>query len=43
VPDPPAADAVDTELRCDDEAFSILGMLIIRRKRRGREEIDDRN
>ena len=30
VPLPPAADAVEMELRCDDGVFSILGMLIMR-------------
>jgi hypothetical protein len=28
---PPAADAVETELRCDIGALSFLGMLVIRR------------
>lgn len=33
VPEPPAADTVDTEVRCDDGALSILGMMIIERMR----------
>jgi hypothetical protein len=37
----PAADVVETECRCDDEALSILGMLIMRRGQDERREMRD--